>query len=124
MNYTIGYREAYPYAEVELDDGIVVGAWGSSLLSAFSNAAKVARTIVDDPVLSAILPQPIGPAVKAASALADAAAQGRVDELLPRLRGEGARRLARQLRRMAERRDFRDADDRYRGRSVTVRDSR
>ncbi len=122
MRYAVGYREDSCYAEVELGDEITVGAWGSSLLSAFSNAAKVARSVAADPVLSSILPPPIGPALQAANALATAAEQGKLRELLPRLRGEGARRLAQRLHEM-RRRDLRDgrARDRYADRNVTVR---
>lgn len=121
-SYCIGYREEHPYAEIQLGDEITVGAWGSSLLSAFSNAAKLARNIASDPVLSSMLPPPVGPALKAAVALADSAEKGQLAELLPRLRGPGARRLA---RRLAELRaaDRKPRDFRNRGRYV-VRDQR
>lgn len=115
FQYTIGYREREPYAEVELGDGVVVGAWGSTLLSAFSNAAKLARNVADDPVLSSMLPPPIGPALKAATKLADAAQRDELLEFMPYVRGPGAKRLARKLADLRRKeRDLRDG-----GRRVT-----
>lgn len=100
MRWNVGYREGEPYAEWTLGDGVTVGAWGDSLLSAFANAAKVAKGVADNPLLQSVLPPPVGPALRAASALANAAERGQLAELLPKLRGPGARRLALQLQRM------------------------
>lgn len=70
---------------------------GWNPVEAMRRAARVARLIVDDPIVQALLPPQAQVAIKAAQVLSKAAKEGRLDEAIARFRGPGVKRLLRAL---------------------------
>ncbi len=75
-----------------------VKAKGKTKAGAIQNAAQGALAIANNPLLQAVLPPGTGTAVKAVGLLAKAAKSGQAGKLLGKLKGPGAKRLAKALK--------------------------
>jgi len=91
---------AYYLGSVEMrtsvPGAVVAAAVGEDMTEALSKAALVAERIASDPVMRALMPPEMEPAIQAAKALAAAARRGptALRSFMRSLRGPGARRLA------------------------------
>jgi hypothetical protein len=87
-------------------NAITVSGWADNIRGAIRKASAVAARVASDPMLSAMLPPGAGLAIAAAQKLSRAADSGKpaLKAALNELRGPGAARLARVLRRDVQRR--------------------
>jgi len=87
-------------------NAITVSGWSDNIRGAIRKASAVAARVASDPMLSAMLPPGAALAIQAAQKLSRAADSGKpaLKAALNELRGPGAARLARVLRRDVTRR--------------------
>jgi hypothetical protein len=90
-------------------NAITVSGWSDNIRGAIRKASAVAARVASDPMLSAMLPPGASLAIQAAQKLSRAADSGKpaLRAALNELRGPGAARLARVLRRDVQRRPAR-----------------
>ena len=101
--------------EVEVPAGdteVVARATGPDGAAALDRAAAIAQNIMNDPVMSALIPPEAHAAVASAQILARAASAGAgvLESIWHRLKGPGKKRLAKVLLRTTNRGDYRTDD--------------
>lgn len=77
---------------------IKLKAQSKTKAGALLKASEVANQLVANPILQAAMPPGTGAAVKAVTALAQSAAAGKVGKVLKKLKGPGAKRIAKALK--------------------------
>lgn len=99
VRYQIGCIDDGARASLTIDGHTSVGAWGDSIAAAFNNATKLASAIVNDPLISAVLPPGTKAAIEITRQVATAFHNGTLPDVMPVLEEShpSAFRLARQL---------------------------